>query len=354
MTMMRTMSFIRFVAAIALVTTLVVPPGSRVAGQSGRQTETKPNQKVKPVPPPPLPVPKPVPVPDEQETIKISSDLVLVMATVMTSDKSEVPHLKQEDFEIVEDGIPQEVVHFAYDPDVPLRMVLLFDTSLSILSRLEFERRAAARFLERVMRPKDETALFSFGTDVTLIQGFTSSVSSLINGMHQLKARGATSLYDALYLAADYVKPTEGRHILVVASDGGDTTSRKDLKSALAQAQLADAVIYVIWAGSLWPSENLRDLAAERALAALTSETGGEVFYPKALSGPDDRESDEKTLAELNDVFGRLALRIRTQYTLGFYPKNEDRDGGFRKVKVKVKRPGLTALARSGYFASKD
>ncbi len=348
------MNVFRGVAVFALFAALAYPPGSSFAGQSGRQTETKPGQKVKPVPPPPLPIPKPAEVPDEAETIKISSDLVMVVTTVTTPDKSEVPSLKQEDFEIIEDGIPQDIVHFAYDPDVPLRMILLFDTSLSILSRLEFERRAAARFLERVMRPKDETALFSFGTDVTLIQGFTSSVPTLVNGMRQLKAKGATSLYDALYLAADYVKPTEGRHVLVVASDGGDTTSRKDLKAALAQAQLADAVIYAIWTGSIWPSENLRDLAAERALAALTMETGGEVFYPKPMSGPDDRESDEKTLAELNDTFGRLALRIRTQYTIGFYSKNDARDGSFRKVKVRVKRPGLTALARSGYFATKD
>lgn len=346
-----------FFSCVALVAALIAAPAKETSAQSGRQQEPKPATRPRTLPPPPLPKP---PIPDkapdkadDQETIKISSDLVMLVATVFSDDKA-VPNLSKDDFELFEDGVPQEVVHFAHDEDVPISLIMLFDTSLSIMSRLEFEKRAAARFLERLIRHQDQVALISFGTDVTLLQGFTNNVPSVISGIKQLKARGATSLYDALFLGSDFVQPAQGRHLMVVVSDGGDTTSKKNLKAALAQAQLADAIIYVIWTGSLWPSENLRDLAAERALAALTSETGGQVFYPKVMAGPDDKDSDEKTLAELNDTFAKIGEQVRTQYTFGFYPKNDKRDGTFRKVSVKVKRPGLSARTRAGYFSAKD
>ena len=344
-----------FFLCLAFIAALVWPAqeafGTRL--QSGRQPEPKPSQRPRTVGPPPLPKP-PIPEKNEEpETIRISSDLVMLVATVFSEDKA-VPNLSQDDFELYEDGVQQDIVHFAHDEDVPLSLIMLFDTSLSIMSRLEFEKRAAARFLERLMRPQDQAALISFGTDVTLMQGFTNDVPLMIRGLKQLKAKGATSLYDALYLASNHVQPAKGRHMVVVVSDGGDTTSKKTLKDALAQAQLADAIIYVIWTGSLWPSENLRDLAAERALAALTSETGGQVFYPKALTSPDDKDSDEKTLLELNETFAKIGEHVRTQYTLGFYPKNDKRDGTFRKLKVQVKRPGLVARTRSGYFSAKD
>jgi Ca-activated chloride channel family protein len=233
-------------------------------------------------------------------------------------------------------------------------MVMLFDTSSSVAPRLAFERRAAARFFERVMRQQDQTALFSFATDVTILQDFTSRVPLLVNAAKQLQAKGSTSLYDAIYLAADYLRPASGRRIIVIVSDGGDTTSSKQLKEALAQAQLADAMIFAIFTGQLAPSENVRDLAAERALATLTSETGGEVFFPKPTFGVRDHEADDQSLSQLDAAFTRLADQIRTQYILGFYSTNDARDGRFRKLTVRIKKPGYTARARSGYYAPKS
>jgi Ca-activated chloride channel family protein len=324
---------------------------TNVSGQSGRQRDPNNEKKVKPVPPPPLPRPKAADAPKDEATIRISSDLVTVVATVTNRDglKGE---LAREDFEILEDGALQEITDFARDSEAPLRMVMLFDTSLSIASRLDFERRAAARFLERVMRPQDQAALFSFATDTTVLQDFTSRVSLLISAMKQLRAQGSTSLYDAIYLAADYLKDAPGRHIILIVSDGGDTTSAKDLKTALAQTQQADAIIYPIFTGNLWPSQNVRDLAAERALSALASETGGEAFFPRARTG-DDPAADEQTLTDLNGAFSRLADQLRTQYTLGFYSSNDARDGAFRKIQVRVKKPGYAARARNGYYAPK-
>lgn len=330
------------------------------AAQSGRSHPQEPETKrpVKPVPPPELPGPKSDTTkqgpPDE--TLSISSNLVTVVTSVMLpKDASEgLSHggLQAEDFEVLEDGVPQEIAQFSREEDTPLRLVMLFDVSSSITQQINFERRAAAKFFERIMRPQDKAALFAVSTDVTVLQDFTGKVNLLTNATKLLRAKGATSLYDAIYLAADYLKPTQGRRIIVIVSDGGDTTSAKSLREALAEAQAADAVIYAVFTGTNLTSANVRDLAAERALVTLTSETGGEVLYPQlGLTAGDNDE--EKSLHILDEAFARLAAQLRTQYTLRFYSTNEARDGRFRKIAVRVKKPGYTARARSGYYAPK-
>lgn len=338
-----------FALGLALFVFLLIAPARSQSGR-GHDAEKK---KVKPVPPPPLPRPRTVEGQRQEEpTIRINSSLVTIVTTVSRRDGGVLNSLMGEDFEVFEDGVLQEISNFASVSDVPLRMVILFDTSLSVASRLEFEKRAAARFLERIMRPQDQTALFSFATDVTVLQDFTSRVPLLVNAMKQLRSRGATSLYDAIFLAADYLKPTSGRRVIIIISDGGDTTSTKDLKTVLARAQLSDSVIYAVYTGNLHPSENLRDLAAERALAALASETGGEAYHSQPGAG-DGNESDEQALVELNLAFTRLAEQLRTQYLLGFYSNNDARDGSFRRLEVRIKKKGFSARARLGYYAAK-
>jgi Ca-activated chloride channel family protein len=325
-------------------------------GQSGRNQQDPPRKRppVKPVPPDPLPRPKLDPQEPKVETIQIRSDLVTVVASVSAPAGARSSALEREDFEVLEDGVAQEVVNFARDRETPLRLVMLFDTSSSVSQRIGFERRAAARFFERVMRPQDQAALFSVATDVILLQEFTSKVSLLVSATRQLRAQGATSLYDGIYLAAEYLKPVAGRHVIVLVTDGGDTTSAKDLKQALAKTQEADAVIFAIHTGSLSPSQNLRDLAAERALTALAAETGGEVLFPQQMLGTRDEELEEQSLNHLDAAFAKLADQLRTQYTLGFYSSNEAHDGRFRKLTVRIKKPGYTARARSGYYAPKS
>ncbi|MEP7271803.1 MAG: VWA domain-containing protein [Acidobacteriota bacterium] len=340
----------RAVVIVGALTFVVQLSGRPVSSQSGR-TQDPTRKKVKPVPPDPLPRPRIETPRNEDGTIRINSDLVTVVTGISRRDGGSLVGLERDDFEVLEDGVVQDISNFGKVSDLPLSMVMLFDTSLSVISQLDFERRAAGRFLERVMRPQDRAALFSFATDVAVLQDFTNRVPLLLNALKQLRSKGATSLYDAIFLAAEYLKPAVGRHVIVIISDGGDTTSSKDLKQALAQAQLSDVVIYAIYTGDRMSSENLRDLAAERALANLTAETGGEAYYP--ASRGNGGESEERSLAELNEAFGRLADQLRTQYTLGFYSTNDARDGAFRKLSVRVKKPGFTARARLGYYASR-
>jgi Ca-activated chloride channel homolog len=337
-----------------------VGAGVFVAGQSGRgrAQDSEGRRPVKPVPPPELPGPKSDTTRHEppSETLSINSNLVTVVTSVGVAKEGAkdglAGRLQAEDFEVFEDGVPQEVVEFAREDDLPLRLVMLFDTSSSVTQQIGFQRRAAARFFERIIGAKDKAALFAVSTDVTVLQDFTGKVSELTNATKLLRARGATSLYDAIYLASDYLRAAPGRHVIVIVSDGGDTTSGKQLRDALDRAQAADAVIYSVFTGTNLASQNVRDLAAERALVTLTGETGGEIYYPQlGLTASDTDE--ERSLAILDEAFARLAAQLRTQYTLRFYSTNEARDGRFRKIVVRVKKPGYAARARAGYYAPK-
>src|SRR5215813_7640010 len=208
---------------------LVITPLQTAFSQSGRKEppeskKQKPDKPQLPGPPPKIRLPENEPQQkgnnekDKEETIRINSDLVNVVVTIGGKTPNIPLELKPGDFEILEDGAPQEIANFSRDADQPLKLVMLFDTSLSVTQRLNFERRAAARFFERIIRPQDRAAVFSVSTDIVVVQDFTNKVPLLVEATRQLKAQGATSLYDAIYLASDYLKNAEGRRVIVIVS----------------------------------------------------------------------------------------------------------------------------------------
>ncbi len=352
----RKMRFIYSALFIVTIALLIYLPSDLAHSQSGRAQLPEPKKPKSERPK--LPEPVLIRLPEQQpqktdDTIRINSDLVTVVATITKKTPKETIDLRREDFEILEDGVPQEIANFAREADQALQLVMLFDTSLSVAQKINFERRAAAKFFERVIRQQDRAALFSVSTDVAVLQDFTNKTHLLINATKQLKAQGATSLYDGVFLAADYLKPTQGRRIVVIVSDGGDTTSGKGLLEALARAQQSDVVIFAVYTGNMDGSQNLRDLAGERALETLAAETGGDIFRPKATPGSQGEETDEQSLRELDLAFASLADQLRTQYTLGFFSTNDKRDGSFRKLSVRIKKSGYLARARLGYYAPK-
>ena len=176
---------------------------SEWARPTARIEETETRQTQIPGPPPKIRLPENLPQQkgkggkESEDTIRINSDLVNVVVTIAGRPSNASLDLKPEDFEILEDGAPQEIANFSRDADQPLKLVMLFDTSLSVAQVLNFERRAAARFFERVIRPQDRAAVFSVSTDVVVLQEFTNKVPLLVDATRQLRAQGATSLYDA-------------------------------------------------------------------------------------------------------------------------------------------------------------
>jgi Ca-activated chloride channel family protein len=325
--------------------------------QSGRQTAPPPRQpsvsqdpNKKPTPPPPGQETRPRRATDEDQDdkpLKLSADLVTVITSVTDAAGNQVNDLSQNDFEIYEDNAQQDVAGFYREGQVPLRLIFLFDTSSSIRHRFDFEQRAAAQFFRQVMRPGDQAAIMSVSSDPKLELQFTSDLDKLVNTLASLKPEGATALYNSLIEAARYIRPAEGRHVMVVLSDGTDTASATTLAQALTEVQKSDAVIYGVHSTGIAPSANVQDLAGEFALKAMCEDTGGRAFFPPIY------EEQKKESRDLDEIYRRVAAEVRAQFVLTYYSKSGGRANTFKTIRVAVKRPGLQVRARRGYYTSK-
>jgi Ca-activated chloride channel family protein len=324
--------------------------------QSGRQTPPPP----KPQPPPQSQGRRPVTPPvdetrprratdeaQDDKPLKLKADLVTVITSVTDSAGNQINDLTQKDFDVYEDGAAQDVAGFYREGQIPLRLIFLFDTSRSIQHRFAFEQRAAAQFFRNVMRTGDQGALMSVSTESKVELQFTSDVEQLVNAIGQLKPEGATALYDGMITAARYLRPSEGRHVMVVLSDGTDTTSKSTLVKALTEAQESDAIIYGVHSTGVAPSASVQDLAGEFVLKAMCEDTGGRAFFPPIY------EDQKKEARDLDEIYKRLAAEVRAQFVLTYYGKSEAKPGTFRTIRVEVKRPGLQVRARRGYYTAK-
>jgi Ca-activated chloride channel homolog len=325
-------------------------------GQSGRQTPPPP----KPQPPaqqqgrrpvsPPADETRPrraTDEPQDDKPVKLKADLVTVITSVTDSAGNQVNDLTQKDFELYEDETAQDIAGFYREGQIPLRLIFLFDTSGSIRHRFDFEQRAASLFFRNVMRPGDQAALMSVSSDAKIEMQFSPDVDQLVTGLSQLKAGGATALYDGMISAARYLRPSDGRHVMVVLSDGTDTVSTATLAQALTEAQKSDAIIYGVHSTGVAPSASVQDLAGEFVLKAMCEDTGGRAFFPPVY------EDQKKEARDLDEIYKRLAAEVRAQFVLTYYSKSESKSGTFRTIRVEVKRPGLQVRARRGYYSAK-
>jgi Ca-activated chloride channel family protein len=269
--------------------------------------------------------------------VVIRADYVTVLTSVNSTTGLPVQNLSDTDFEIYEDGKLQIISRVGRQEEQPLRLALLLDISASVRNRLKFEQEAALDFFRRVLRPQDRAAFYAFNHDVYLRQDMTSSLSALETAVRGLEARGATALYDAIFIAARRLGREPGRRVIVVVSDGQNTVSRVTRERALEEVNRTDAIIFGIcpiirteYDDFLPPPDNDFDL--------LCRQTGGRVFMVTSLS-------------ELTTGFAQLEAELRAQYVLSYYSSNDARDGRFRRIEVRVKRPGVTVRARSGYYA---
>jgi len=269
--------------------------------------------------------------------VVIRADYVTVLTSVNSTTGLPVQNLSDTDFEIYEDGKLQIISRVGRQEEQPLRLALLLDISASVRNRLKFEQEAALDFFRRVLRPQDRAAFYAFNHDVYLRQDMTSSLSALETAVRGLEARGATALYDAIFIAARRLEREPGRRVIVVVSDGQNTVSRVTRERALEEVNRTDAIIFGIcpiirteYDDFLPPPDNDFDL--------LCRQTGGRVFMVTSLS-------------ELTTGFAQLEAELRAQYVLSYYSSNDARDGRFRRIEVRVKRPGVTVRARSGYYA---
>jgi len=266
--------------------------------------------------------------------------LVRLLVTVKDSTGALVGSLEKGSFEVVDSGVSQTVSVFERTTAQPLSISLLIDTSGSTAKDLKYETSAAARFLQAITKdgnPQDSLALYSFNHEVTLVTNFTRNASRIERGLKSLAATAGTSLYDALLLASERLEGRDGRHVIIVISDGGDTTSRVDYHAALRALHRADVVLYPIVVIPV-TSDAGRNIGGENALTQLARSTGGRAFFPG--------------ISKLDDTFSEILRDLRTQYLLAYYPKALPAapPRSFRTIEVKPKPPGLRAVSRGGYY----
>ncbi|HOL71380.1 MAG TPA: VWA domain-containing protein [Bryobacteraceae bacterium] len=281
---------------------------------------------------------------DQETVFRVDVRLVRILATVKTNSGELVGNLQKEDFSIFDNGVPQEIAVFEHHTEQPLSIAILIDTSSSTGIELRYEVQSVTRFLRALFasgNPQDAVELYSFDADTTLLVPFTRRLDRLERELKGLKGSGGTSLYDAVCFAAESLQQREGRHVLVVITDGGDTTSAKTFHQALEAAQMADAVIYPILVMPI-TNDPGRNIGGENALTLMAQNTGGRVFAPSL--GP-----------ALDQAFTEILRDLRTQYLIGYYPKDvppsKDR---FHRIQIKVNRPDLRVLARSGYYETSE
>jgi VWFA-related protein len=314
--------------------------------------------------------------------------VVNVLAVVRNRDGKIVADLDVDDFELLEDGQPQPIRYFSRQTDLPLIIGLLIDTSGSVRNVIDDEVKAARQFLRQVIRPaEDQAFVIQFASEIELVQDLTPSVPRLEQSLEDLdpggnrflpfffqlpgqtrlpgrsrfpiplpnpqpgrlppqqpdprttsrRSRSGTSLHDAVFLGADEVmRPQSGRKAMIVISDGLDGGSRVTLSTAIEMAQRADTLVYTIRFSGSNPGRNSDEGVA--VLERLAEETGGAYF-------------DATENRRLDRVFDSIEEELRNQYNLGFTP--DALTPGYRRIRVNVKRPGMTVRARDGYYSGR-
>jgi Ca-activated chloride channel family protein len=278
--------------------------------------------------------------PDQTPTFSVKVDLVRLLVSVRDQNGKLITDLNKSDFHISDSGTPQQIAVFERNTSLPLSVAVLIDTSGSTLIDLRYEVQSVQRFISSLLKsgnPEDAFELFSFNWRTNLEVDFSRSKTRAERALRALHGEGGTSLYDAIFLASDTLSTREGRHVMIIVTDGGDTTSLKKYDDALVAAQKADAVLYPIVVIPV-EADAGRNLGGEHALATLAASTGGRIFNPQGFG-------------QLDTAFADILLELRTQYLLGFYPKDvRQQPRLFHPVRVALQNPQLKVNARTGYY----
>lgn len=283
----------------------------------------------------------------EPEAIRINSTLVAVPVSVTDQAGNPVRDLKAEDFALMEDGVAQQLQSLGEPGKTPLELSLLFDVSRSIRNKFDFEREAAGRFLQQVLKPGDFVSVYAIGSSPKLIFQRAEGAESAVKSTATIQpTEESTAFFDTVVKAGRYLSASANpgsRRVMVVLSDGEDTNSERfRLGDAVTELQRSDSLFYAI--NPSGPSIHLNKIstAGHNGMVRLANETGGMTFLPEKIE-------------DLNQVFNQIAAELQAQYLLGYYSTNDQNDGRLRKIVVRVpKRTELRIRARSGYYAPKD
>jgi VWFA-related protein len=321
---------------------ILAAPSASVIGQA------QPQSRPRLVPPRVQePVKEPAKEQDQEDAINLGSRLVQVPVSASDLTGQPVKDLKAEDVVIEEEGRPQQVVVLGEPGKTPVEIALLFDLSGSVHGQFEFEQRAATQFIRDVLKPADAISLFSIGIVPKMIKERTTNGEEAIAGLMQLQPlKEPTAFFDSVVEAANYLDKTaaaDSRRVLIVISDGEENYSKSNsLNDALREIQKKDILFYSINPSGEGIRLNVMSLKGQGNLDAMATQTGGLAFNLVRIE-------------HLELVFRQIAQELQAQYLFGYYSTDERRDGGFRRLAVRVpKRADLRIRTRQGYYAPKS
>ena len=274
----------------------------------------------------------------QQPTFKAGTRLVSMFATVTDAQGRLVPNLVKEDFDILDNDKPQPIVFFQ-DEIQPITVVVMLDTSGSMTASISLLKKAAEQFLLRLL-PADKGRVGAFNDKIDLNSRFTNDRDELISAAKDLDYGNGTRLWDAVALALDELQGKDGRRVVLVFTDGDDTSSRVRMGTVMDRARADDVMVYAIGLESRYfnGQQQVRS-RPDGGLKKIAEETGGGYF-------------ELKNTADLAPTFTRVAQELHSQYVMGFSPTQLD--GRVHKLTLKLKQPGMTARARRSYLADPE
>lgn len=285
------------------------------------------------------------PTPEDEPVFRSGLEMVNLTLSVRDAQGTLVDDLSADDFRVTEDGRPQAVRLFARAVEpaereaLTLDLGLLIDTSESMKTELRLSQQAAVRFLEAVPRARELLTVF-FDQDIRVSRYDSEHQQGLIDRIFDAKGSGNTALYDAITVYLSRVADSSGRKILVLFTDGDDTTSSVSLPELMGLVRGSSVTIYPIAFTGGYTVGDKRSLSARSFVQQLADISGGIVFLPR-------------TSKDLPRIYDKILEELSSQYVIGYVSDNAQRDGKFRKLRVELSRPGLKVRHRQGYQVPK-
>jgi Ca-activated chloride channel family protein len=276
----------------------------------------------------------------QQPTFRTAVDLVHFGVTVVDKQGKPITGLTADDFQIVENGKPQAVKYFAAgDPEQapPLHIGLLLDTSGSMADDIKSSRTAAVKFVNTLDHAADVT-LVDFDTEVRVARFGPSDYPRLVERIRGRKPDGWTALYDAIGVYLNGAESQDGQKVLVLYTDGGDTTSSMSFRDMLTLCKASDVTVYAI---GYMEHQGSGRLQQRNEMERVAATTGGQAYFPGVAK-------------DLDGVFEKIRQELAARYSLGYLSTDNRTDGAWRGVEIKLLRPDLKGVklrTRTGYFA---
>lgn len=277
------------------------------------------------------------------QRVTVNTDLVTMTITVQDKQGNNILGLQKQAFSILDDKVPQKIRFFT-DADAPVSIGILFDVSGSMTgAKTERARQALARFVQTSDR-RDDYFLIAFNSRANMLIDRTHDADALLRTLRGVRADGDTALYDAVYLGAEKLQRGEQpKRVLLVITDGRENSSRHSFKEVHSLLEESDLLVYSICVLDPIQLTGKAGAHVQNTLNRLSDVTGGRAFYPENVS-------------QMDEVFDRIALELRHQYSIGYKPRNFNSDGQWHRIKIKVEPPRgyshLVVRSRDGYFAS--